>query len=144
VTDTGQRGNDNFTILRLQTKYANLGAAAPIARSVEARLIVAEANAFSGNLTGAVNIINELHTAAGIPAYNATGQTAAQVQAQVLEERRRELFLESHRLGDMRRLNLPLIPAIGAAYPRGGTYSDQRCFPLPAVERNNNPNIPDV
>ena len=23
----------------------------------------------------------------------------------------------------------------------GGTYGDQRCFPLPDIERNNNPNI---
>jgi starch-binding outer membrane protein, SusD/RagB family len=143
VTNTGQLGVDNFTIVRQQRKYANLGAAIPIARTTEARLIEAEAKALAGDLNGAVTIINALHTAAGIPAYDGTGKTAAEVLAQVREERRRELFLESHRLGDMRRLNLPLIPAIGAPF-RAGVYGDQRCFPLPAVERNNNPNIPDV
>ena len=144
VLNTGVVGADNATIVRQQRKYANLGSPIPFARTTEARLIDAEAKALANDLNGAVAIINALHTAAGIPAYDGTGQTQAQVLAQVREERRRELFLEGHRLGDMRRLNLPLIPAVGAPFPRGGIYGDQRCFPLPAVERNNNPNIPDV
>lgn len=144
VNNTGMLGGDNATILRLQLKYGGLGAPIPIARATEARLIEAEAAVLAGDQDLAVDIINDLHTAAEIPPYDGTGKTAAEVLAQVREERRRELFLESHRLGDMRRLNLPLIPAIGAPFPRGGVYSDQRCFPLPAVERNNNPNIPDA
>jgi hypothetical protein len=146
VINTGTLGTDNRTTLRLQTKYANLGSPAPIARRTEARLILAEANAFGigGTPQDAVNIINALHQAAGIPNYDPNAPGALSILNQVREERRRELFLESHRLGDMHRYDLPLIPAVGTAYPRGGTYSDQRCFPLPAVERNNNPNIPDV
>ena len=146
VVNTGTLGSDNRTIIRFQTKYANLGSPAPIARRTEARLILAEANALgvAGTPQDAVNIINALHQAAGIPNYDPAAPGALPVLDQVREERRRELFLESHRLGDMHRYNLPLIPAVGAQYPRGGTYSDQRCFPLPAVERNNNPNIPDV
>jgi hypothetical protein len=143
VINTGTNGANGVRI-RQQTKYSGLGAAAPIARSVEARLIVAEAAILAGDRNTAVTIINELHTAAAVPAYDSTGQTNADILTQVREERRRELFLESHRLGDMRRLNRPLVPAIGTLFPGGGTYSDQRCFPLPAVERNNNPNIPDV
>ena len=144
VLNTGRLGVDNATILRQQTKYADLGAPAPIARTAEARLIQAEALAAAGDVGGAVAIIDALHAAAGLPAYDAAGRTAADVRAQVLEERRRELFLESHRLGDMRRYDLPLVPAAGVPHPRGGLYGDQRCFPLPAVERNNNPNIADV
>jgi hypothetical protein len=144
VLNTGVVGADNQTIVRQQRKYASLGSPIPFARSTEARLIEAEAKALANDLDGAVTIINALHTAAGIPAYDGTGKTQAEVLAQVREERRRELFLEGHRLGDMRRLNLPLIPAVGATFPRGGIYGDQRCFPLPAVERNNNPNIPDA
>ena len=143
LVDTGQVGANGVRI-RQQTKYASLGAAAPIARTTEAQLIIAEADIVAGDRDGAVTIINALHTAAGIPAYDSTGQTSAQILAQVREERRRELFLESQRLGDIRRLDLPLIPAIGTPFPGGGVYGDQRCFPLPAVERNNNPNIPDV
>ena len=146
VTVTTQTGADGLTPLRMQRKYASLGAAAPVARRDEARLILAEARALGvgGTAQDAVTIINELHTAAGIPAYDPNAAGALPVLQQVREERRRELFLESHRLGDMRRYGLPLIPAAGATFPRGGQYGDMRCFPLPAVERNNNPNIPDV
>ena len=145
VNNTGVVGADNATIVRQQRKYANLGSPIPFARKTEALLIEAEAKALTNDLDGAVAIINALHAATDtLPAYDGTGKTQAEVLAQVREERRRELFLESHRLGDMRRLNLPLIPAVGATFPRGGIYGDQRCFPLPAVERNNNPNIPDV
>jgi hypothetical protein len=70
-----------------------------------------------------------------------------------VEERRRELFLEGQRLGDMNRYLLPRLPADGTPFPNGGTYLSQACpganaqgypfgFPLPDVERNNNPNIP--
>jgi hypothetical protein len=30
---------------------------------------------------------------------------------------------------------------VGLAYPKGGTYGDFRCFPLPMVEKVANPNI---
>jgi hypothetical protein len=144
VLNTGVVGADNETIVRQQRKYSSLGSPIPFARATEARLIEAEAKALANDLDGAMTIINALHTAAAIPAYAPADTTQAEVLAQVREERRRELFLEGHRLGDMRRLNLPLIPAAGADFPRGGIYGDQRCFPLPAVERNNNPNIPDA
>jgi len=143
VIDTGQVGANGVPI-RQQTKYGSLGAPAPIARTTEARLIVAEADIIAADRAGAVTIINALHAAAGIAPYDSTGQTDAQILTQVREERRLELFLESQRLGDIRRLNRPLKPAIGTPFPGGGAYSDQRCFPLPAIEANNNPNIPDV
>jgi hypothetical protein len=99
----------------------------------------------TGDLTGAESAINAARNSGGrtgMPQYNAAGQTAAQVRDQIIEERRRELFLEGHRLGDVRRYNLALNPAPGAPYVQGGgVYGDQRCFPLPAVEKSNNPNI---
>ena len=146
VTVTTQTGTDGLTPIRFQRKYANLGAAAPLARRTEARLMLAEAYALGvgGTSQDAVTIINELHNAAVIPDYDPNAAGALPVLQQVREERRRELFLESHRLGDMRRYGLPLIPAAGTNFPRGGQYGEMRCFPLPAVERNNNPNIPDV
>ena len=61
---------------------------------------------------------------------------------QIIYERRAELFLESHHLGDLRRYGFPLIPPPGATYTLGGVYGTQTCFPLPDVERDNNPNIP--
>jgi hypothetical protein len=153
VNVTTTVGSDGSTIIRQVMKYADRGASIPIARYNEARLILAEAHVAAGNLQGAVDIINALHTAAGLPAYDGTGQTAAQVKAQVVEERRRELFMEGHRLGDMNRYALPRIPADGSPFPNGGVFGSLACpganaqgypfgFPLPDVERNNNPNIP--
>ena len=152
VTVTTTKGSDGVTFMRRVTKYADRGASIPIARYNEARLILAEADVAAGDLPGAVGIINALHTAAGLPAYNGAGQTADQVKAQVIEERRRELFMEGQRLGDMNRYQLPRLPADGGIFPNGGTYQSQACpganaagypfgFPLPDVERNNNPNI---
>jgi hypothetical protein len=63
------------------------------------------------------------------------------VKAQIPDERRRELFLESHRLYDTIRFNLPLIPAAGAPFHAGGNYGNQKCLPLPDIERINNPNL---
>lgn len=59
---------------------------------------------------------------------------------EVVEQRHRELF-EGRRLGDIGRLGLPLNPAAGAPYVSGSAYSDQSCFPLPDVERINNPEL---
>jgi starch-binding outer membrane protein, SusD/RagB family len=143
VTNTGRNGTAAALAIWTPNKYATLTAAMPIAKYAEAQLIIAEAKALAGDLAGAATAINAArNTRTGMAQYDATGQTAAQVRTQIIEERRREFFLEGHRLGDIRRYNLPLTPAVGAPYaPGGGTYGDQRCFPLPDVERINNPNI---
>jgi starch-binding outer membrane protein, SusD/RagB family len=127
------------------SKYPLVTTPMPIARYAEAQLILAEARAATNDLTGAAAAINAARNSGrtGMPQFDPTGMTQAQIQTQIIEERRRELFLEGHRLGDIRKYNLPLNPPIGRTYAIGsGTYGDQRCFPLPDVERNNNPNIP--
>ena len=125
-------------------KYPAITTPMPIARYAEAQLIVAEARVTAGDLAGAATAINNARNSGrtGMPQFSAAGLTGAQVLDQIIEERRRELFLEGHRLGDIRKYNLPLRPATGTPYTiGGGTYGDQRCFPLPDIERNNNPNI---
>ncbi len=52
-------------------------------------------------------------------------------------ERRREFFLEGHRVGDRRRFELPLIPPPGSPYHFGGVYESSVCYPLPEVGQNN-------
>ena len=145
VTSTGRNGTAGSPALAIWTpnKYATLTSPMPIAKYAEAQLIIAEARALTGDLAGAATAINAArNTRTGMAQYSATGQTAAQVKTQIIEERRREFFLEGHRLGDIRRYQLPLTPAVGAPYaPGGGTYGNQTCFPLPDVERINNPNI---
>jgi starch-binding outer membrane protein, SusD/RagB family len=107
----------------------------PIATWREAHLIIAEAEGGQE----AVNRINILRRHHNLPEY--AGGTAAEIQQQVIEERQRELFLEGHHLGDLRRFNIPNTPAAGSAYHNGGIYGSVRCFALPAVEKNNNPNF---
>lgn len=144
VTNANKNGTAPGAQMFLPDKYTALTSAIPIARYAEAQLIVAESKLAANDLTGAVAAINIVRASRpGVPAYDGTGQTAAQIKAQIIEDRRRELFLEGHRLGDLRRYNLPLGPAAGTAYPGGGgLYGTQTCFPLPDAERVNNPNIP--
>ena len=58
-----------------------------------------------------------------------------------MQERRRELFLESHHLGDLIRFDEPLRPPPGTPFVNGGSYGTVRCMPLPDVERLNNPTL---
>lgn len=142
VVDANRGGS--FPQIRLfsQNKYASLSAPIPIATWREAILIRAEANLAAGDVSGAVALINQLRQRASLPTY--AGTDAAAVRTQLVEERRRELFLESQRLYDTIRFSVPLNPAPGTPFPNGGgTYGDNKCLPLPDIERINNPNIPN-
>ncbi|MBL8961323.1 MAG: RagB/SusD family nutrient uptake outer membrane protein [Gemmatimonadetes bacterium] len=137
VVDAGRGGSLPAVRLWSQNKYTSLTAPIPIATWREALLIRAEV---AGGQT-AVGIINQLRSRfAGLPTFASTDEAA--IQAQVREERRRELFLEGHRLYDTIRFNVPFKPAAGAPFPNGGgTYGTNKCLPLPDIERLNNPNI---
>jgi hypothetical protein len=143
VTNTGKNGTATGTQMWTPDKYPALNTVMPIARYAEAQLIVAEAKLAANDIAGATTAINAARaTHPGLPSFSSTGLTAADVKTQIIEERRRELFLEGHRLGDIRRYAIPLAPAAGTAYTiGGGTYGSQNCFPLPDVERINNPNL---
>jgi hypothetical protein len=140
VNDEGRlTAGDDLTPFWTQQKYPDREAPIPIARYEEAQLIIAE---IQGGQT-AVDIINALHAAAGLPGYDPA--TDGPILDHIIQERERELFLESHHLGDMIRFNKPLLPPPGATYQetgsKGGTYGTTVCLPLPLVEKDNNPNI---
>ncbi|MGH7482921.1 MAG: RagB/SusD family nutrient uptake outer membrane protein [Longimicrobiales bacterium] len=136
VENSGLTGADAFSTVYIQNKYPTESSPIPIATWEEAQLIIAEVE---GGAT-AVGIINELHARAGLPAYG--GGTEQEIQAHVREERRRALFLEGHRIHDIIRHAIPLVPAPGTVYPiKGGTYGSTTCLLLPEIERQNNPNI---
>ncbi len=140
VADAGRGGSFPQIRLWVQNKYTSLTASIPIATFREAILIRAEAATAAGNAVAAVDFINQGRTRNGLPPY-ASADLAA-IRTQIIEERRRELFLESHRLFDTIRFGVPLNPAPGTPFPvGGGTYGDNKCLPLPDVERLNNPSL---
>jgi hypothetical protein len=149
-TSQGVRGQDNLTNnVWYADKYNSQSAPITLAKYQEAQLIMAEADYHLVGATAAVAYINALHTAAGIPNFNSTDPT--EILNQLIEERARELFLESQRGYDFNRFNLPFNPPAGAPFEennpnnatrnKGGTYGNVRCLPLPDVERDNNPNL---
>ncbi len=129
VINTGGLGQSGGIPLWTQTKYASVTAAIAIASWREAQLIIAEARPAE-----AVAAINRLRSSQGLPAYSGTGSLA-----DILEERRRQLFLEGgHRYNDMLRHSLP--------FPMGLDHQDRQlgqftCLPLPEAEWQNNPNF---
>jgi hypothetical protein len=122
-----------------QTKYMSNAASIPLAKYQEAQLIIAEAEIRAGNLAAALPLLTAERARGNQPAF--TGTTQAQYMAELVNQRRRELFLESHHLFDIIRLNIAIQPAAGTPYHFGGNYGTQLCFPLPAAERLNNPKI---
>jgi hypothetical protein len=136
VIDSGQRSQDG-TITWYQQKYTAYGSPIPVARYAEAQLILAETSAAQT----AVDIVNALRAPHGLPAYSGPID-AASIKNLIIEERRRELFVEGFRMHDIHRFQVPLVPAPGTEFPiKGGTYGNTTCLPLPDVERYNNPNI---
>lgn len=140
VTTTFANSHTPPILHAYQTKYTSLSSPLPLATYEEAQLIIAEADIRAGSFATAVLILNNSRTRGGQPAYSGP-LTQAALLAELIDQRRRELFAESHHLGDMIRYNItPLRPA-GTQSSFGGLYGNQMCFPLPAVERLNNPLI---
>jgi starch-binding outer membrane protein, SusD/RagB family len=142
VINTNTNGHDGSTRVHVVAKYGttrsadNRTRAIPIATWREAHLIIAEAEGGAE----AVNRVNILRRHHNLPEY-AGGTSAAEIQELIIQERARELYLEGHHLNDLRRFNIPNTPTAGSAYRQGGVYGSVRCFPLPAVEKTNNPNF---
>jgi starch-binding outer membrane protein, SusD/RagB family len=137
LTNLNRSAADQVNQLWNQNKYASLTAPYPIASGIEAQLILAEAR---GGTEG-VNILNTLRARAGVALPALTAQETASFDGAVAEERRRELFLQGNRWFDVKRFNLPQVPAANTLYAKGGVYGNQRCWPLPDVERLANPNL---
>lgn len=120
-------------------KAQNASSPITIASGDEAQYIIAEA---VGGQT-AVDIINAVRARHGIDVeWEPQGTGPNEIRDKVLDERRRTLFLEGVRLGDIRHY----IPEYGLDFfptttPQGFPVGDQTCIPLPDIERNNNPDI---
>jgi len=133
IVDAGRVGHDGQTQSILSTKYVVNSDPIPIASWDEAQLIIAEGEGGEA----AVEAINRLRAKEGLPGFDSSDEE--EIAAQVLEERRRELFLEGQRLGDFLRLDE--LEFDQGTTPKGVPFGGTTCLPLPQSERNSNPNI---
>jgi hypothetical protein len=132
--NSGEVGDDGATEHWYQLKYESPASPIPMASWEEAKLIMAEAR-----LDEAEAHIDELRASQGLPALGLAGtETDAELLAIVLEERRRQLFLEGHRLNDMLRHDLEFPQGVNH---KGQAYGPITCMPLPEQEKRANPNI---
>jgi hypothetical protein len=133
VVNTGRFGNDAVTPQWQQRKFIGSGAVPiPIASWAEAQLIYAEA--VGGQ--EAKDAINRVRAASGVAPLD--GSEGSDITSIVLEERRRRLFSEGQRLGDMLRKKIPFPAGVNH---KGQTYGPTTCAPLPDIETQNNPNL---
>jgi len=133
VKNMNRIGPDNVTQMWQQQKFvAGAGQTPlPIASYAEAQLIFAEA---TGGQAG-LDAINRVRALSKIPAITSV---PADFKSLIIEERRRQLFSEGQRYGDMLRFNLPFQTGVNR---KGQTYSNLTCVPLPDIETRNNPNL---
>ena len=123
-----------------QLKYTAVTSFIPFATGTEMQLLIAEADRTTAPAS-TLAIIATMRTAGNQPAY--TGVTPAEHLTEIIDQRRRALFLTGTHLGDIIRYNLTLLPAAGAATPWGQTFGPSNgsalCLPLPVLEVQNNP-----
>lgn len=120
-------------------KAGSPGSPLRIATGDEAQYIIAE---IEGGET-AVEIINDVRARHGISEeWEPSGEDPDEIRDKLIEERRRTLFLDGVRFGDLRRyvdtFGLDFFPT---STPQGFPMGDQTCVPLPDIERNTNPDI---
>lgn len=147
VVNTGTLTFDGVTIHWRTTKVNSFSTDVRMASWEEAQMFIAEAEAFTGNLQRARDILNMFHDRAGIPSVTESDTPNQEaVIRHVLEERRREFFVEGgHRLHDMLRFRgtefeIPFLGEGGSDFPNGvdqtgAPFGDATCFPVPLVEK---------
>lgn len=132
VVDAGKMGQDGITPQWDQKKYTSRTSPIPIASWREAQLILAEARGGQA----AIDAMNRVRASHGIPPL--TPGEVTDMMATILEERRREFFLEGQRHSDMIRHHIPFPSGLNN---KGEAFQDYTCMPLPDVETFNNPNL---
>lgn len=124
----------------IQNKYPGFDASIRVASKLEADYIEAEAGSTADQLA----LIAARRTASSQPAYG--GPTDAEsVLTELMWQKSLDFWLEGQRIGDMRRNleNMTALPVPGSEYFKPGfaPIGNATCFPLPTVERDNNPNM---
>lgn len=141
VTNLNRLSSGTNVPLWQQRKYTLVSSPIQVASAQEMQLVIAEADRTT-NPTNTISIINTFRAAGNQGNY--TGATdPASLLNEVIDQRRRALFLTGTHFPDIIRYNLTLTPAQGAPTPWGQTYGPANgsalCLPLPNVEKDNNP-----
>jgi hypothetical protein len=138
--DAGRPAQDGVLRFFTQRKFPAWNSPIRLASRLEADYIAAEA----GTTAEQIALINARRSAAGQPPF--TGTAPAAVLAELMYQRSVDFWLEGKRMGDFRRHGnaVPFILQPGNNYykPELGLVGTDTCFPIPRVERDNNPNFP--
>lgn len=126
-----------------EAKYTSPASPIRLASGREMRLIEAEAKLRDGDFAGALTLINAVRTDAKAPAVTAT--TLVDTWTLLKRERAIELWLESRRLGDLRRWSAANTPGALDPLEQVGAQShltkQDLCFPISPSEKDTNPNL---
>lgn len=145
VSTTLSAGNTVYTI----NKYPNNGNAADkdetkIIRYADVLLILSEAYANLGNEASALLRLNEVAKKRD-PSFAGYASTGAQLQADILAERRKEFAFEGMRFWDFTRLALPIPNHTKSQFPTVlfaiAADNPKRINAIPQSEIDANPNI---
>jgi hypothetical protein len=118
-----------------QLKYRAANSPIPVSRWQEARLIIAEYRLATGDLAGALQQINLVRTAAGLPSFQSTD--AAKIRDQLIYERQTEFWMELRNWQDDRYYKI--YPAEWT--PASREAGVNRRLPISLRERGANPNL---
>ena len=107
------------------------------------RLIEAEAKLRANDVAGAMTLINTVRTNAGTTTI--TASTLDEGWRLLKRERGIELWLETRRLGDLRRgktANTPgALDSLEVVGPASHLKQQDLCFPISTSEQQTNPNL---
>lgn len=143
VTNLGTSSSGTNVPRWRQNKYTAVTSPIPVVTRLEMELIVAEADR-SSNPTAVVNTLNTFRAAGNQGLYGGATDPAS-LLAEIIDQRRRALWLTGTHYPDIIRYDLQVLPLQGAATPWGQQFGpdtgSQMCLPLPNVEKDNNPNL---
>lgn len=126
-----------------EAKHSTSASPIRLASGREMRLIEAEAKLRANDLAGGMTLLNTVRTAAGATAVTATDITDG--WRLLKRERGIELWLETRRLGDLRRWKATTTPGAldPLELPGAASHLKQQdlCFPISTSERQTNPNL---
>ena len=126
-----------------EAKHTTSASPIRLASGREMRLIEAEAKLRANDVAGAMTLINTVRTNAATTAITAT--TLDEGWRLLKRERGIELWLETRRLGDLRRWKAANTPGALDPLETVGTASHLKqqdlCFPISTSEQQTNPNV---